>query len=182
MKTKSYTVFIVDDDPVYLELLEKSLAKDKRLTIKKFPLGEMSISNLSQDPDIIVLDYFMDGFVKEAGNGLEILKDIKSKSPNTYVIMLSGQDEIAVAVDCIKSGAYEYIAKSPTAMVRLRHSVDKVISLSELKVSNKINKRGLILTTILLGIVTVSIAYQYIVPIVTILSILYISSKIENNS
>ena len=49
-------------------------------------------------------------------DGLEVLKKIKETSEDSTVIMLSGQDKLQVALDSIKNGAYEYIAKSESSL------------------------------------------------------------------
>jgi len=56
-------------------------------------------------------------------NGLETLDKIKAINPNIPVIMLSSQDSIDIAVDCMKHSAYDYIVKSETAFFRLQKAI-----------------------------------------------------------
>ena len=79
--------------------------------------------NTTQNPDIIILDYHLNGIQKNAINGIETLDRIKKINPDIPVIMLSSQDQIEVAVNCMKHLAYDYIVKSETAFIRLQKAI-----------------------------------------------------------
>lgn len=121
--TKKIHIFLVDDDAMYLKLLVKELSEKPEYDIRTFATGELCLEGLSVKPDIIVLDYFLNGIEKKALNGLETLSMIKSVYPDIPVIMLSAQDKIDVAVNCMKLKAFEYIVKSETAVARLHNAI-----------------------------------------------------------
>lgn len=122
---KSSLVFIVDDDEIYLDTLEQNLKKssDSSMIFKRFPTGEKCLEAIDEKPDIVILDYYLNSKNEKAMNGMEALKRIKSLYPDIQVLMLSGQDSLEVAVNCIKNGANDYIVKSETAFVRATHLV-----------------------------------------------------------
>ncbi|MBC7888859.1 MAG: response regulator [Ferruginibacter sp.] len=120
---KKISIFLVDDDALYLKLLEKDLSEKPDYLISTFATGERCLESLSEKPDIIVLDYFLNGIEKDVLNGLETLSMIKSEYPGIPVIMLSSQDKIEVAVNCMKLQAFEYIVKSETALARLNNAI-----------------------------------------------------------
>jgi DNA-binding NtrC family response regulator len=60
-------------------------------------------------------DYQLDGIVVNAMNGLETLDKVKEFNPETPVIMLSSQDKIEVAINCMHHKAFDYVVKSETA-------------------------------------------------------------------
>ena len=64
-------------------------------------------------------------------NGIETLDKIRSLNPFIPVIMLSSQDKIEVAVDCMKHKAFDYVVKSETAFIRLQMDITYNISKSE---------------------------------------------------
>ncbi|WP_231557051.1 response regulator [Flavobacterium sp. AED] len=70
------------------------------------------MENLSRNPDIIILDYQLDGIVENAMNGLETLDKIKAFNPQIPVIMLSSQDKIEVAINYIQYKAFDYVVKA----------------------------------------------------------------------
>src|SRR5688572_5199955 len=92
-------IFLVDDDAVFL--------KQADFIIEKFPTGERCIDKLYHNPDVIILDYHLDGTDKTAMNGIEVLDKIKAFNSDIAVIMLSSQDKIEVAVNCIHHRAFD---------------------------------------------------------------------------
>ncbi|MBA3705805.1 MAG: response regulator, partial [Bacteroidetes bacterium] len=77
-------------------------------------------------PDVIILDYQLDGIEKNAMNGMETLDKIKAFNPDIPVIMLSSQDKIDVAINCMHHRAFDYVVKSETAFVRLQKIITTI--------------------------------------------------------
>jgi len=120
---KNITLFLVDDDALFLKSLEIEFEQHFKITIKKYATGEECLAHLSQNPDMIVLDYYLNSIDQNAMNGLETLNKIKALNQKIPVIMLSSQDSIDVAVNCMKHHAYDYIVKSETAFFRLQKAI-----------------------------------------------------------
>lgn len=125
---KNITLFLVDDDALFLRSLEIEFEQQFKVTIKKYATGEECLAHLSQNPDMIVLDYYLNSIDQNAMNGLETLNKIKAVNQNIPVIMLSSQDSIDVAVNCMKHHAYDYIVKSETAFFRLQKAITTYFS------------------------------------------------------
>lgn len=123
---KKIKLFLVDDDAVYLKLLEIEFLENGDFDIETYATGELCIAHLSHQPDIIVLDYFLDGIDKTAMNGILTLDKIKDYNKDIAVIMLSSQDKIEVAVDCMLHNASDYVVKSETAFIRLKKSINTI--------------------------------------------------------
>lgn len=119
-KENKLKIFLVDDDAVFLKLLEIEFLQHADFTIQTFATGEYCITQLSDNPDIIILDYHLDGIDKNAMNGIETLDKIKAFNPDIPVVMLSSQDKIEVAVNCMHHLALDYVVKSETAFLRLQ--------------------------------------------------------------
>lgn len=120
MNKERIKLFLVDDDAVFLKLLEIEFLQHADFAIETYPTGELCVENLSHDPDVIILDYYLDGIEKNAMNGIETLDKIKAFNPDIPIVMLSSQDSIDVAVDCMHHRAFDYVVKSETAFVRLQ--------------------------------------------------------------
>lgn len=114
----SRTVFLVDDDPMQVQMLKDHISSKLNVSVTSFSTGEDCLNNLHLNPEVIVLDYYLDSVDKEAKNGIDILQSIKKQSPETEVIMLSGQDKIEIAVETMKHGAFDYVIKNESAFVR----------------------------------------------------------------
>ena len=123
---KKIKLFLVDDDALYLKVLEIELLQNDNFILETFATGEMCIANLSQKPDVVVLDYYLDSLDKNAMNGIEVLDKIKAINPDIPVVMLSSQDKIEVAINCMHHNAFDYIVKSETAFVRLRKAISTI--------------------------------------------------------
>lgn len=126
-------LFLVDDDAVFLKSLEIEFLQHADFDIETFSTGELCIANLSNNPDVIILDYHLDGIDTHAKNGLETLEIIKSFNSNIPVIMLSSQDKIEVAVNCMLHHAYDYVIKSETAFVRLQKNISSIFKYKKME-------------------------------------------------
>src|SRR4051812_14050265 len=101
MKNEKIHLFLVDDDAVFLKSLEIEFLQYAEFSIETFSTGELCIQNLAHKPQVIILDYHLDGIDASAMNGIETLIKIKSFDPEIPVIMLSSQDKIDVAINCM---------------------------------------------------------------------------------
>jgi len=137
MKTDKIRLFLVDDDAVFLKSLEIEFLQHADFIIETFSKGEACIENLSHNPDVIILDYHLDGIDKFAMNGMETLDKIKKSNPDIPVVMLSSQDKIDVAINCMHHRAFDYVVKSETAFIRLQKIITSIFSYK--KMENELN-------------------------------------------
>ena len=121
-------LFLVDDDAVFLKSLEIEFLQHADFTIETFATGELCIENLSHNPDVIILDYLLSGIDKNAMNGIDTLDKIKAFNPDIPVVMLSSQDKIEVAINCMHHRAFDYVVKSETAFLRLQKIITTIFS------------------------------------------------------
>ncbi|GAB2616397.1 hypothetical protein GCM10027035_10990 [Emticicia sediminis] len=119
-------LFLVDDDAVFLKSLEIEFLQHADFDIETYVSGELCLKHLSNNPDVIILDYHLDGIDKNAMNGLETLIQIKALHPKMPVVILSSQDKIDVAVNCMHHKAFDYVMKSETAFMRLQKIIDTI--------------------------------------------------------
>lgn len=126
-------MFLVDDDAVFLKSLEIDFLQQADFSIETFATGELCLAQLSQKPDIIILDYYLDGIVKTAMNGIETLDKIKAFNPDIPVVMLSSQDKIEVAISCMHHHAFDYVVKSETAFVRLQKIINTIFKYKKME-------------------------------------------------
>lgn len=137
MKNNKIKLFLVDDDVVFLKLLEIEFLEHGDFEIETYATGELCLENLKHNPDVIVLDYYLDGIDKTAMNGIDTLDKIKAINPDIPVIMLSSQDKIDVAIECMHHKAYDYVMKSETAFLRLQKNITNIFNF--LKIEKQLN-------------------------------------------
>src|ERR1035438_871524 len=99
MKKEKIKLFLVDDDMLFLKSLEIEFKEHADFEIETFATGELCLKSISNNPDVIILDYHLDGIDKQAMNGIQTLDKLKNLQPDLPVIMLSSQDKIDVAID-----------------------------------------------------------------------------------
>jgi two-component system, OmpR family, response regulator len=126
MKNEKIKLFLIDDDAVFLKSLEIEFLRHADFTIETFATGELCIENLLHNPDVIILDYLLDSMDKNAMNGIETLDKIKAFNPDIPVVMLSSQDKIDVAINCMHHRAFDYVVKSQTAFIRLQKIITTI--------------------------------------------------------
>jgi len=91
-KDRDLTIFIVDDNPVYLKLLKLALKRDN-FTVITFTTGEECLDYLELKPELVILDYHLDGVNPNALKGDKISELINQKLPETETILISSDEK-----------------------------------------------------------------------------------------
>lgn len=116
MNKKNPILFIVDDEPLLSEMLTDYLMEQYAgFQIKSFPTGEACLQCLDEQPDAVILDYYLNSKEKDAANGMDILKEIKKRNKALPVVMLSSQKSYGTAIKTIMYGAVYYVIKGQDA-------------------------------------------------------------------
>jgi DNA-binding NtrC family response regulator len=125
METQGLNLFIVDDNKSMVTALKHYLQNKFGLDVKisTFYDGESCLEKVNKDTHIVILDHFLNG-----KNGLEVLKLIKAKNPKTEVIMLSSNEDIALAIDSFRAGAKDYVIKGPSSWKKITKLVSHIIT------------------------------------------------------
>ena len=113
-------IIIIDDDQSYREVLARSFT---RLEVQSFAFACPSdaIESIKEyDNCTVLLDLKL-----ENDSGLRWIKQIREASPNATIILLTGYASISTAVEAIKLGADDYLAKPTTAREILKHLTTK---------------------------------------------------------
>jgi len=119
-------IFLVDDDLFCLKLMEQAIRSNGYHDIQTFENGSDCLNSLTEEPDIIFLDQMM-GSV----SGMDALKAIKRFNPDIFVVFVSGQQQVEVAVESLKFGAFDYIVKNETQRVKLNSVLEKIMMVRE---------------------------------------------------
>ncbi len=133
MNKNKIKLFLVDDDAVFLKLLQIEFMEQANFDIETFATGQLCIESLSHHPGVIILDYNMNGVEPDAINGMDTLDEIKAFNPDIPVIMLSSQDKIDVAINCMHHKATDYVVKSETAFLRLKKIISTILETKKLE-------------------------------------------------
>lgn len=121
-------IIVAEDDNWYSEFLEYHLTLKEKHNISKVKTAKELLNKLKEKPDIITLDYNLPD-----KKGDEILKRIKAETPETAVILVSGQNNIETALQLINNGAFDYIVKNDDAKNRISRSLENYIEHRKLR-------------------------------------------------
>lgn len=122
-------VAVVDDEAIVCREIKRGLEKDRYL-VETFLAGEPALNRLSQIPfDLVLCDLML-----RDQSGLEVLKTIKDRFPQTEVIIITGYSSIDTAIEAIQAGAFHYVTK-PVKMNEIRalaaRAIEKVCLVNE---------------------------------------------------
>lgn len=126
---KSGIVFIVEDNPAYAETLKNFLKSGFPgiKEVKIFPVGETCLLELNRNPDLIIIDYFLDTKYHDAETGLETIKKIRAERPELNIIVLSSQQDIEVVLEAVKKYNCSYVKKDNEAFDRVEEIAKEVL-------------------------------------------------------
>ncbi len=113
-----FRIFIVEDEPWYGEMLKYHLSLNPDYDVHLFDNATECISNLHLKPNVICIDYNLPDM-----SGDRLFSKIKSYNSAIPVIVISGQEEISVALGLLKSGVQDYIIKDDNTKEILWNSI-----------------------------------------------------------
>jgi DNA-binding NarL/FixJ family response regulator len=123
-------IFIVEDNEVYSKLLQSFLQNRFPDTeIKMFRIGEVCLMEMEMDrnPNVVIMDYFLNSKYEEAQNGLEIIKRIKEIKPQTKIIVLSAQENLEMIPEVIKNQDCSYVQKGDEAFDQVEQYISEIL-------------------------------------------------------
>ncbi len=100
------TVLVIDDDTIILELLTDYLARVGYRAVTATNGRDGLELFTAERPDIVLCDLKMPGL-----GGLEVLAEVRRRSPLTPFVVVSGTNDISTAVEALRQGAWDYLLK-----------------------------------------------------------------------
>jgi DNA-binding NtrC family response regulator len=136
--SKKYNLLIVDDEESLRALLGSELVASGEFSVDTAADGSQAI-NLIQAKvyDVVLLDIRMPRV-----SGIEVLKFLHEYSPTTQVIILTNYADVKTAIQTIKLGAYDFLAK-PYDIDELFNTIHRALERRQLTIDNKLMKQQL---------------------------------------
>jgi two-component system, OmpR family, response regulator len=124
---KPRLIFIVDDDPIITMLVTKRLS-DEGYNMRAFAYAEDCIAALSDNPDLIILDFYFlkEGIIKM--DGVEAFNKIQAYRPNLPVIILSSQEKGELVLELARKGISGYVIKDKSLIDNLFTSIGEIFN------------------------------------------------------
>jgi DNA-binding NtrC family response regulator len=124
----SSKIFIVEDNIWYGELLKHHLSLNPDFEVFLYDNAKSCLDNLYLNPIAVSIDYNLPDM-----SGDELLKKIKNYNSELPVIVISGQENISIALNLFKNGVYDYILKDENTKEFLWNNILKIKENSQLK-------------------------------------------------
>jgi len=116
-----FRIAIIDDEPVVCREVKRCLSKEP-YAIETFPDGESAIRRLEDYAfDLVLCDLHLPGL-----NGLDVLKFVRKRYPQSEVILITAYSSVDTAIDAIRAGAFHYVTK-PIKFAELRVLVKRAL-------------------------------------------------------
>ena len=168
MAKDNIEIFIVDDDQLYLKMIELQFTKNTRYKVNLFMDGDEFINayrkrDKTKYIPVVILDYLLatkDNLT--ARDGLHILEEVKNADKNANVIMLSGLPDVNVATKAIKLGATNYIPKNENSFIRIHHTIQYLLSERKVNKRKRQSRHTLVLFVLLLFIALIGLLVTYL--------------------
>jgi signal transduction histidine kinase len=133
----SRRILIIDDSEDDRDLYRRYLAKDTLAdwVIVESQDGEEGVSRFHADPsDLVLLDYSLPG-----RSGIDLLNDFRGNKHYVPVVLVTGQGNEAIAIECMKNGAQDYLVKGDITPESLQRAVHN--ALDRIAMFDKINRQ-----------------------------------------
>jgi DNA-binding NtrC family response regulator len=131
------SVLVVDDDDVFRRVLAAELQR-LDLDVATAGSGEAALQRVAErPPEIVLLDLRLPGI-----GGLDVLRAIRERSPATDVIMLTGHGSIDTAIESMRIGAFDFVAK-PCPLQELQVRIERALERQALRRRATLLERGL---------------------------------------
>ncbi|MCB9732011.1 MAG: response regulator [Deltaproteobacteria bacterium] len=140
--TTRLRILLVDDDRVDREIVKRAFrSAGISAEIVEAEAAEPALAKVAAEPDGFDLGLF--DLRLPGRDGLELLTDVRARGSEMPVIFLTGQGSEEMAVELMKSGAADYLAKGSLSPDRLQRSVGQVLRLAATERARRDAERAL---------------------------------------
>jgi len=131
MESTVEKVLIIDDEMLIRKILHQKLSREG-YECEEADSADNALRKLETKLcDLVISDIRMPG-----KSGIELLTEVKSKYPDTAVIMATAVNETEIAIQCLKQGADDYICK-PFDLEQMKNSVKRALGKRKLQLTIK---------------------------------------------
>ena len=128
-----YTILIVDDDPLILKSLKRSMRKEKFNILCANSAKEALEILENKQIDLVITDHDMPGT-----RGVDLLIEVKKLYPETIRFMLTGKATLEVALDAINKGAITRFFTKPCNSIELAVAIRQALQQKDLLEKSKL--------------------------------------------
>ncbi|ELR69139.1 hypothetical protein C900_05419 [Fulvivirga imtechensis AK7] len=130
-------VFVVDDDPFFLQIINTHFSKLElrsnssgeafKFKVKNFATGKSCLDNLHLNPDLILLNFFINNGLPNAISGKDTLDNIIEANPNQKVLILNDIN-VNLRNAFVENGLRDYIIQDKEALEELTRLIINILN------------------------------------------------------
>jgi two-component system response regulator HydG len=124
-------VLIADDEPAIVRVLRRQLERDGVEVVEASDASVLR-AQLAREPEVVLLDLRL-GQV----SGLDLIAELRERSPDTETIVMTGYASIDSAVECMRAGAFDYLEKPFSDPRRVQQTLERALERRRLRVRNR---------------------------------------------
>lgn len=144
-----FSIYIIEDDLWFQKLLKHYLSLNQDHEVRVFNSPSELLLSMHSKPDLLCIDFLLPEM-----DGATLINKILIQNPHQDIIVISGQENINIAVELIKKGVRDYIIKDDHVKENLWKAIEsikekKVLKEEITKLRNEINHKHLLLPEII---------------------------------
>ncbi|MFW6323879.1 MAG: response regulator [Desulfovibrionales bacterium] len=138
VRERTKTILVIDDDPLICRIMAEYL-NHRGYSALMAENGKIGMDIFQQEnPDLVLVDLLM-----PVMGGMEVLKSLRSLSPEIPVIVVSGIGGMEDAIAALRLGAWDFLTKPIQDMNLLSHTVDKALERADLLKESRLHQEYL---------------------------------------
>ena len=148
-RRKPFSISLIEDNQIYLHTIVQNIKTNvPNIKLNAFSRSSSFLNSLRHKPEIAIVDLNLDE--RSEIEGIELIRELKFKSPNTRIIVLTGEQSISTAVKCLNEGVMDYIIKEDKAIDKIALEVKELMKemLAEMQKEARQRRLHLIIGTI----------------------------------
>lgn len=134
---KPFSIFLLEDNQLYLQGISSHIKNNlgPNIQLKSFSKSGNFLKSLRKQPEIAVVDYHLDE--QSEVEGIKLIKELKKNSPKTKIIVLTGENKIDTAIQCLSLGVTDYIVKENQAIDKVSKEIKNLMNATLLNIENR---------------------------------------------
>ena len=117
-RRRPFTISLIEDNQFYLQGIVSQIKSNiPNIKLSAFSRSSAFLGSLRHNPEIAIVDFNLDD--RSELEGIELIRELKFKSPNTKIIVLTGEQSISNAVKCLNEGVLDYVIKEDKAIDKI---------------------------------------------------------------
>lgn len=149
-------IFIVDGDTRFRGLLEDQLDKIDDTVAFSLYSAEECMQVLDSEPDVVIVDLYLESQFKEVMDGLDLLKHIKANYPQIDVIIMSSDDSLETAQKVNALAPFDFILKTEMNLARINSILQIIFRHKALEDNVDMYRNSLYLVALFIGVCLLS--------------------------